>query len=202
MDPVGKLMKVVGQPLRPAHGDERLASHKLAPKMNPTLAVTSPDFTDGAQLPRSATVMGEGVPPTLVVAGVPAEARSLVVLCEDPDAPMPHPFLHWSAYWLEGRDMTIDAQAIVGAAQGKNSSLETGYAPANPPRGRKHHYHFQVFALDDVLPGSPQDVPAWGGEIGGSGVAMGSGRNELFEAMRGHVIAWGVIVGTYQADSH
>ena len=170
--------------------------------MRPTLSVTSPDFGNGAPLPRFATVAGAGIPPTLVVAGVPEKARSLVVVCEDPDAPMPHPFLQWSAYGFDGRDTTIDARTRASVAQGRNSTLEMGYAPANPPRGKAHHYHFQVFALDGPLPGSPEAAPPWEGEIGGDGVAMGAGRSELFEAMRGHVIAWGEIVGTYRAESH
>lgn len=202
MDPIGRFKKMVARPLRRFHaGDERLASHKLAPNMAPTLSVTSPSFEDGEPLPHSATAAGGGVPPTLVVEDVPKEAKSLVLLCEDPDAPMAHPFLHWSVYWLEGRDMTIDAQVLAGAAQGKNSTLEVGYAPANPSRGHGvHHYHFQVFALDYNLPGSPQDVPGWEGEQAGLGVEMGAGRHELFEALRGHVIAWGEIIGTFEAQ--
>ncbi len=203
MDPnfVGRLKRMVGRGARRVRaGDERLASHKLAPNVEPSLTVTSPDFEDGEALPRAATIEGEGVPPALEVSGVPAEAKSLAVLCEDPDAPMAHPFLHWSVYWLEGRDQTIDAEVVATAAQGKNSTLEIGFTPANPPKGHGvHHYHFEVFALDYPLPGSPDDVPGWEGEQPGEGVMMGSGRNELFEAMRGHVVAWGEIVGVYEA---
>ncbi len=206
MDLVGRLKKLVGRPQlvgRPLRrvraGDGRLAAHELAPKLEPTLSVTSPDFEDGAPLPRSATADGTGTPPTLVVADVPPEAKSLVVVCEDPDAPMPHPFLHWTVFWLGGRDMTIDPKAVMEAGEGKNSHLEIGYAPASPPPGHgAHHYHFQVLALDDVLPGSPEAMPSWEGEQAGEGVAVGAGRSELFEEMRGHVIAWGEIIGTYE----
>jgi hypothetical protein len=160
--------------------------------------VTSPDFVAGGALPRSATVHGAGVPPVLVVRRVPEEAKALVVVCEGPDAPLPEPFVHWLLFRLEGRDMTIDADVVAGAAQGKNSTLHTGYAPVHPPAGHGvHHYHFQVFALDDRLHGAPEEssasLPAYQEPLG---VQVGTGRSELIEQMRGHVIAWGEIVGT------
>jgi phosphatidylethanolamine-binding protein (PEBP) family uncharacterized protein len=111
---------------------------------------------------------------------------------------MTHPYLHWTVFFLDARDMTIDAEAVALAAQGKNSALELGYAPAAPPRGAgTHHYHFQVFALDALLPGAPGADAGYEGEQAGEGVTMNVGRSELFEEMRGHIIAWGEIVGTY-----
>jgi phosphatidylethanolamine-binding protein (PEBP) family uncharacterized protein len=81
---------------------------------------------------------------------------------------------------------------------GKNSKLTSDYAPPAPPRGGGvHHYHFQVFALDDELAGSPEKEATLPSTFQDStGVLSGVGRSELIEQMRGHVIAWGEIVGT------
>ena len=74
------------------------------------------------------------------------------------------------------------ASAAGGARQGKNSTLKLGWTGMAPPkRDTPHHYHFQLFALDRTLPLQP-----------------GAGRTALFDAMAGHVLAHGQVVGTYQ----
>lgn len=197
---LSNIRKWIARPFRNVHaGDRRLASHKLAPNLSPTLSVTSPDFDSDEPLPESATARGQGVAPTLVVGNVPPEAKSLVVICEGPDSPLVEPFVHWLLFQLEGHDMTIDADMIAVASEGRNSKLRVGYAPPNPLPGLGvHHYHFQVFALDRLLPGSPDEesplfMPSY---QPARGVQAGDGRSELVESMRGHVVAWGEIVGT------
>lgn len=180
--------------------DSRLAWRKLVPHLPPTLDVTSPDFENGEELPRSATAHGLSEPPVIVVRNVPASTKSLALVCESPDSPTIAPFVHWLVYRLPGRDVTIDTDLVATAHEGKNSKLQIGYAPMNPPSGHGlHHYHFQVFALDTSMPGTPQDtalpVEAYWPS---TGVEAGAGRRELLESMRGHVLAWGEIVGTYE----
>lgn len=183
-------------------GDKRLASHRLVPHMRPTLEVTSPDFGHGEELPRSATLRGIGAPPVLAVRNVPAETRALALFCESADSPTVAPFVHWLLYRLPGRDITIDADAIALAHEGKNSRLQIGWAPINPPPGHGvHHYHFEVFALDSEMPGTPQDTAlATEAYMPSSGLEAGAGRRELIESMRGHVLAWGELIGTYEQD--
>ncbi|HEX6245787.1 MAG TPA: YbhB/YbcL family Raf kinase inhibitor-like protein, partial [Polyangiales bacterium] len=106
-------------------------------------------------------------------------ARSFALICEDPDAPFPQPFVHWIVY-----DIPDDARSIepVHAWQhGKNSLLQLGYTGAAPPPGHgTHHYHFQLFALDVAhLP------------------ARGIGRRAFVSALRGHIVAWGELVARY-----
>ncbi len=180
--------------------ESRLAWHKLAPHLPKTLGVTSPDFEDGEELPLSATAHGLGVPPVLVIHNVPPSTKSLAVICESPDSPTIAPFVHWLLYRVPGRDITIDSDAVAMSHEGKNSKLQIGWAPVNPPHGHGvHHYHFQVFALSTVMPGTPSDtalpVEAYWPS---TGVEAGAGRRELIESMRGHVLAWGEIVGTYE----
>jgi Raf kinase inhibitor-like YbhB/YbcL family protein len=181
----GVVTRTIGRLLRRFHaGDRKLAAHKLVPALAPSLSVTCPSFADGHSLPLSATALDEGKPPVLVVQNVPPSAGELVVICEDPDAPMAEPFVHWTLYGIEGRNMTIDARVVAATSQGKNSELEMGYTPPDPPPGHGvHHFHFQVFALDTPLRGEPRS---------------GSGRTELLEQMRGHVLAWGDLVGTFE----
>ena len=163
-------------------GVEKIASRKLATEQNRTLTVTSQDFVNGEPLPRSATKDGESIPPIIAWSMVPEGTRSIVLICEDPDAPLPEPFAHWLVYGIPAAQTMLDESTRAAAREGKNSNLQVGYAAAAPPRGHGiHHYHFQVFALDTEL-------------VLNSGV----GRHELVESLRGHVIAWGEVVGTYE----
>ena len=83
--------------------------------------------------------------------------------------------------WLGGTGL-IEGGVAEGYRHGKNSKLSTGFTPAAPPPGHgPHHYHFQVFALDVALIDPP-----------------GIGRGSLVDRMKGHVLAWGEIVGVYE----
>ncbi|HKO53173.1 MAG TPA: YbhB/YbcL family Raf kinase inhibitor-like protein [Polyangiaceae bacterium] len=165
-------------------GNDKLASHKLAAALAPEIEVHSVAFEPGLALPISCTIDGVGAPPALGFTNIPAAARSLVVLCEDPDAPQLEPFLHWSVYGIPSSASDVDAQTQHDYRIGENSRSELGYTPAAPPPGHGlHHYHFQVFALDVPLE-----------------LAPGAERDALLEAMTGHVLAWGEIVGTYERE--
>jgi len=177
---LGKNIGKVIEPIRA--GDDKLASRKLrATEAMRTIQITSSAFTDGGSLPITFTADGAGVAPPITWSNVPERARSLVLIAEDPDAPILNPFVHWLVYSLPVTTASITSSPA-GGREGKNSMLKTGYTPAAPPAGHgMHHYHFQIFALDIVL------------ELG-----EGAGRNALLDAMRNHVIAWGDIVATYE----
>lgn len=175
------IARAAGRAARKLHaGEDVLAWHKVATDVPKTLEVTSPLFTDGAELPRLGTVDGAGKPLPIAWTAEPAETQSFVLVVEDPDAPLAEPFVHWLVY-----DIPPAAHAVTDGApfvQGKSSLMQVGFTPAAPPPGHGvHHYHFQVFALDAPL-----------------GLAEGAGRSEVLEAMDGHVLAWGDLVGTYQ----
>jgi Raf kinase inhibitor-like YbhB/YbcL family protein len=109
------------------------------------------------------------------------------VLCEDPDAPLHKPYVHWLVYGIEPDTHVLHeglpptgAPLSDGAQQGRNTAGDHGYTGPQPPPGHgRHHYHFQVFALDE-----PLDLHA------------PVTRNRLVATMRGHVLAWGEIIGT------
>lgn len=165
-------------------GAGKLASHKLADGLAPSIQVHSIAFDDGMDLPISCTADGVGAPPALSWRGTPEAAKSLVVICEDPDAPALDPFLHWLVYDMPGVAEDLDAQSQHSYRLGKNGRDQAAFAPAAPPAGHGvHHYHFQVFALDTAL------------ELG-----AGAERDEVIDRMKGHVLGWGELVGTYQRE--
>jgi len=165
-------------------GDKKLAAHKVADGLAPSIEVRSVAFDAGGPLPVSCTVDGVGAPPPLGFHGVPESASSLVVICEDPDAPFPEPYVHWMVYGMTGVAEDLDAQSQANYRLGQNSKLEVGFTPAAPPPGHGlHHYHFQVFALDRQIELDP-----------------GAGRSDLLDAMKGHVLGWGELVGTYERE--
>ena len=90
--------------------------------------------------------------------------------------------MHWIVYGIPTYARSLDGRTPAIAKQGKNSKLHNGFTPAAPPPGHGlHHYHVQIFALD-----VPTDLPP------------GVGRGALVDHMRGHVLAWGELVGTYE----
>lgn len=130
----------------------------------------------------------EGVSPRIAWSGAPSEAKSFVVLLEDPDAPKAQPFVHWIAYGIppnvrelpEGLAPNAEMGEPVAILQGVNSKGETGYFGPRPPEGSAHRYHLEVFALDRSLDIEPA-----------------AEFNDVLAAMKGHVIASGELVGEY-----
>lgn len=171
-------------------GDERLAWFKPGMSANAELLVRSDAFENMSAIPSKYSADEQQISPPLSWSTVPEGTKSLALVVEDPDAPTPNPFVHWLLYNIpaELRGLPEDvrheeiAAAARGALQGKNSTLKIGWAGMAPPKGdTPHHYHFQLFALDRTLE-----------------LAPGAGRTALFDAMAGHVIGRGDLVGTYR----
>jgi Raf kinase inhibitor-like YbhB/YbcL family protein len=167
-----------GKALSSVHaGVDKLALRKLDGPGIGLLEVASAAFRAGDPLPSWAT--GE-TPPPLSWSPPPIETRSMAVIVEDPDAPLVNPFVHWLVWAIPPTMRELDLTSANYFRQGRNSNLRPGYTACSPPPGHGvHHYHFQVFALDVLV-----DLPA------------GEGRRALLEAMRGHVLARGDVVGT------
>lgn len=178
-----KTVVAVGHALSNVHaGSDKLASHKLVADQAASIMLRSPIFKGGEPLPISCTADGQGDPPALAWDALPKDTVSLALICEDPDVPFPEPFVHWLVYAIPATTRAIATPLSSAAREGQNSTLKRGYTPAAPPPGHGlHHYHFQLFALDTVSQLEP-DV----------------GRSALLDHMRGHVLAWGELVGTYQ----
>jgi Raf kinase inhibitor-like YbhB/YbcL family protein len=156
------------------------------------LAVTSSALTAQSPIDSRFTNYGQDQSPPLAWTAVPG-AQSYAVMLEDPDAAMPHPFVHWIAWNIPADVTTLaanlpkDAQPAqpAGMRQGQNGKHKAGYFGPRPPAGDPpHHYHFEVFALDRML-----DLPA------------SADRDALVQAMAGHVVGKGELVATSQAPA-
>lgn len=156
-----------------------------------SITVTSSAFQNGAAIPIRYTADGEKLSPPLAWNGVPANAKAVVLLFEDADSPTPHPLVHAIVPKLPATEGSLAEGALpspAGAGEahrmGRNSFLRAGYLPPDPPPGHgPHRYAFQAFALDAV--------PLLGET---------PGRKKLIGALRGHVLAKGCLIGTYERD--
>jgi Raf kinase inhibitor-like YbhB/YbcL family protein len=158
------------------------------------IAVTSPTLSDGEAVPTAHTPDGRNDSPALAWTNVPAGTRELAVICEDPDAGNPPPFVHWVVYGIPARAkglpaaLPIDGSAlpseIAGAVQGLSGFRRAIYRGPAPPPGKAHHYHFVVYALDKVIETKASEPPLT--------------RAQLLEAMKGHIIGQGQLVATYE----
>jgi Raf kinase inhibitor-like YbhB/YbcL family protein len=151
------------------------------------LKINSPAFADGAEIPRKYTCEGEDVSPPLAWSGVPKDAKSLVLIVDDPDAPDPaapkRTWVHWVLFDLPP-DTTEIVEGMVALPPSTKSGLNdwkrTGYGGPCPPIGR-HRYFFKLYALDTRLEG-----------------LSAATKPDVVAAMQGHVLAEAQIVGTYQ----
>lgn len=153
------------------------------------LIVQSKAFNAGERIPKQHSGEGADVSPALSWSDVPAGTVELALIMDDPDAPVPEPWVHWVLYKLpagtkelkEGVAKTEKLSEPAGALQGKNSFGKIGHnGPMPPPGHGMHHYHFRVYALDKALTLGP-----------------GATKAKLLDAMRGHIIAEGELIGTY-----
>lgn len=153
------------------------------------IQLISPAFADGGAIPVAYTEDGAKLSPPLEWIGVPPEAASLVLLIEDQDSPTPRPLVHAILADMAPADGALAEGALPSPGHagedlgmGRNSFMQKGYLPPDPPRGHgPHAYAFQIFALDTVP--EFRSVP---------------GRGALVAALHGHVIARGLLVGTYE----
>jgi Raf kinase inhibitor-like YbhB/YbcL family protein len=166
-----------------------LAKDILQPGDVAKIGVTSSAFSAGGAIPLRHADDGEKVSPPLAFEGVPDNAKSIAVLVEDPDVKENKPFVHWIIANLSAEQTSLP-QGLPGEAklelpaaiQGANSFGSTGWFGMKPPVGdAPHHYHVQVFALDTVL-----------------GLKPGAGRKDVLDAMKGHVVGFGELVGTFE----
>jgi hypothetical protein len=152
-----------------------------------SMQLGSSAFSSGSAIPRRFTCDGEDRSPPLDWRAVPPATRSLVLLCDDPDAPAGK-WHHWAAYDIEARQTGLaeGAGRDSGAAQFKqaiNDFHRAGYGGPCPPRGHgPHRYHFRLLALSvDHL--SLDAKPSC---------------SEVEREARRHVIAETTLVGIYQ----
>jgi Raf kinase inhibitor-like YbhB/YbcL family protein len=110
-------------------------------------------FRSGEHMPPRYTCDGENVSPPLLISGVPKGAKSLVLICDDPDAggPPAGGWVHWVLWNIKPDTEDIPSGGVPeGAVQGKTSFGKLGYGGPCPPDGT-HRYYFKLFALNSML---------------------------------------------------
>jgi Raf kinase inhibitor-like YbhB/YbcL family protein len=143
------------------------------------MKITSSAFQEGGDIPSKFTCDGADMNPALRFEGAPGEAKSLLLIVDDPDAPVGL-FTHWLAWNIDPKTTEVaENSAPTNAVQGTNDFPKTGYGGPCPPSGT-HRYYFKVYALNQTLDLKP-----------------GAKRKEVDAAMRGHVIAQGELMGRY-----
>ena len=158
------------------------------------LQLMSDAFDHNTDVPAKYTGEGDDVSPPLSWENPPAGTQSFALLCDDPDAPSPKPWVHWVIYGIDAKVSALPEGIPAGkptlttpieARQGKNSwdsGATVGYRGPMPPPGHgTHRYHFKLFALDtepNLQPGATKD--------------------QLLAAMKGHVLAETELIGTYE----
>ena len=154
------------------------------------LDLSSPAFANEGRLPPLFTADGDGISPPLVWGAAPEGTMMLALLVEDADAPAPQPLVHAVVWGLPADAARLAEGAIsadgTGSEErgdvGRHSYFGEGWLPPDPPTGHgPHRYAFQLFALDASVE-DPGPSP---------------GRTALMRAMAGHVLAAGLLIGTY-----
>jgi Raf kinase inhibitor-like YbhB/YbcL family protein len=151
-----------------------------------SIQFTSSAFAEGQPIPAKHTADGPDVSPPVQWTNIPPAAKSLALICDDPDAPV-GTWVHWVVYDLASAtaglatDVPNSQYLSNGAKQGLNDFGRLGYGGPCPPPGKPHRYFFKLYALDTVLDLRP-----------------GATKKDVETAMKGHVLAEGRLMGTYQ----
>lgn len=148
------------------------------------LSLTSPAFAHHTRIPRAYTCDGDDISPPLKIAGVPAGAKALVLIMDDPDVPKhlrpDGMWDHWVVWNIPPTTTEIPEGKEPQGVGGNNSWGRTGYGGPCPP-DREHRYFFKLYALDTML-----QLPA------------GASKKEAEKALQGHILAQAELVGLYE----
>ncbi len=149
------------------------------------ITVSSEAFKDGGAIPAEYTCDGENVSPQLSWKGIPENAKSIALIMDDPDAPM-GTFVHWVLFNIPSNTEKLpkglpgNPTLGDGSRQGTTDFGRTGYGGPCPPSGT-HRYYFKVYALDTLLD-----------------LQSNATKKQLENAMKGHVLAQGELMGRYE----
>jgi para-nitrobenzyl esterase len=172
----------------PSPGAAQLALATVPAKGTARLTVESPAFQNGGDIPFENTQYRGNVFPGLSWSHGPSRTQSYVIIMQDPDSLAEGmPILHWTMFNIPKSVTKLDAamtEPPAGSSYGPNiRGPNHAYMGPHTPPGPKHHYHLQLFALDTTLAPNAGDNYA-----------------ALTQAMQGHVLAEGELVGLAQAD--
>lgn len=148
------------------------------------MKLTSSAFQDGGVIPSVYTCEGKGINPPLEISAVPKEAKSLVLIMDDPDVPAfvrpDQMYDHWVVFNIPPTTHKIAENSHPPGISGKNTSGKNGYIGPCPP-DREHRYFFKLYALEKML-----DLHA------------GATKKEVEKAMQGAILAQCQLMGRYE----
>ncbi len=145
-----------------------------------SMKISSPAFENNQFIPVKYTCDGEDINPPLQIENVPKEAKSLVLIVDDPDAPIGI-WSHWVVFNIDPSVQFIEEDSSPeGAVEGLNDFKKHSYGGPCPPSGT-HHYYFRLYALDTTLDLSSEAT-----------------REDVLEAIKGHILASAELIGLYQ----
>lgn len=175
---------------QPDSDEEETKGRKTQGPVAKSITLQSDAFDHDGVIPKKHSEEDEDVSPPLRWSNLPANTKELALIVDDPDAPGDEPWVHWIIYKIpatenglpEGVPIGETLDSPSGAIQGENSSTEVGYnGPSPPPGSGVHHYYFKLYALDSELSLKP-----------------GLDKGMLLEAISGHILAEGELIGTYE----
>ncbi|MFA5553416.1 MAG: YbhB/YbcL family Raf kinase inhibitor-like protein [Phycisphaerae bacterium] len=149
------------------------------------IKITSPAFQENQMIPEKYTCEGNDISPQLKWDAVPGGAKSIALICDDPDAPM-GTWVHWVVYNLPADTRELpenfpdDETLPDGTRQGITDFGKTGYGGPCPPSGT-HRYYFKIYALDITI----------------DAVSV-LDKKTLLKEMQGHILAQGQLMGKYK----
>lgn len=150
------------------------------------LTITSPAFKEGDSIPKRFSCQGANVSPLIGWEGAPQGTRSYALIADDPDA-AGGTWVHWVIFNIPGAAAGLSEGVPVrktledGSRQGTNDFRKIGYGGPCPPPGNVHRYFFKIYALDRLLE-----------------LEAGATKAQLEQAMRGHILAEGRLMGKFR----
>ena len=147
------------------------------------MKLLSPSFKDSADIPTLYTCDGDNINPALHISDVPKEAKSLVLIMDDPDVPeyirKDRMYVHWVIFNMPADSTKIAENSQPPGIEGKNTSGQIGYVGPCPP-DKKHRYFFKLYALDTMLD-----------------LKKGAMKEEVEKKMQGHILSHTQLMGQY-----
>lgn len=147
------------------------------------MIISSPRFENGKKIPEEYTCDGKNISPPLEISDVPKEAKSLVLIMEDPDVPKTiradGMWDHWIVFNIPPNITKIEEGINPQGKLGINTNTKLSYSGPCPP-DKQHRYFFKLFALDIEL-----------------NLNQGASKKQVEEAMKGHILKESVLMGLY-----
>jgi len=149
-------------------------------------ALSSPDFSNGGDIPKQFTCSGEDRSPTLEWKDAPAGTKSFALIADDPDAPV-GTWVHWVIFNIPAGAHSLPGgfekkeQLADGTRQGQNDFRKIGYNGPCPPPGKPHRYFFKLYALNTDL-----------------ALRAGATKSDVERAMEGHILGRSEWMGRFK----